>query len=731
MQGHSALAADELPVGAENLNQFAPQIDQRKLGKIEETDTLQLQLSASDKDNNNPVLKFSLLQGPSGLSLGDSGMISWSTDYSDAGDYMVVVAVSDGVKQSQKTLPLVVKNKNRAPQWQSNSLPSVAEGQLFEYRLNAQDPDKQVLGFSLKSAPRGMRIDDDMLIFSPNFKQAGEYTFTVVANDGEDKVPTTMTLMVQDVNRLPVFSSSPLLTIAEAETYRYRLRGDDEDGDKLSYRLLQGPAGMQLENDELLFEPSYEQAGSYTVELELNDGKASVPQSFQLQVMNANRPPVFQMPASESLLAQENEIWRLNILVSDADKDALQLSLLQAPVGLSIDGNQLSWLPDFSQAGEHEVVVQASDAEISVTLPLRIKVLNTNRLPNFDSAAPTAAKETELYDYQVVISDPDQTPLRLTLAQAPEGMQLQDKSLRWQPSYSQAGEHSVELALSDGEASVQQAFVITVANTNRAPIFSQPVSSVLEGEQYEYSIQFSDPDPEDQTVLQLSIIEKPQAMRFDDGRLSWQPDFFSAADYPVVLRVSDGELSTEQAFQLKVLNNNRLPRFTSTPITQAHESLAYEYTLSADDADKETLQYTLQQGPAGMRLDGDSLSWLPGYKQSGKQAVTLTVSDGIDEVEQSFFIEVSNANRAPNIDNISDQQLLLGERLSYQLQASDADGDKVQFKLIHAPEGVSLSKRGKLKYTAKQLLNEATVIVQVDDGELKQRRRFLLSVVAP
>ena len=132
-----------------------------------------------------------------------------------------------------------------------------------------------------------------------------------------------------------------------------------------------------------------------------------------------------------------------------------------------------------------------------------------------------------------------------------------------------------------------------------------------------------------------------------------------------------------------------------------------------------------------MRLDGDSVSWLPGYKQSGKQAVTLTVSDGIDEVEQSFFIEVSNANRAPNIDNISDQQLLLGERLSYQLQASDADGDKVQFKLIHAPEGVSLSKRGKLKYTAKQLLNEATVIVQVDDGELKQRRRFLLSVVAP
>ena len=63
------------------------------------------------------------------------------------------------------------------------------------------------------------------------------------------------------------------------------------------------------------------------------------------------------------------------------------------------------------------------------------------------------------------------------------------------PTNDNVGGHSVVLTVSDGTETVNQEFLITVENTNDAPVFtSTPVDSVLEDTEYSYQITSVDID---------------------------------------------------------------------------------------------------------------------------------------------------------------------------------------------------------------------------------------------
>ena len=85
---------------------------------------------------------------------------------------------------------------------------------------------------------------------------------------------------------------------------------------------------------------------------------------------------------------------------------------------------------------------------------------------------------------------------------------------------------------------------------------------------------------------------------------------------------------------------NTPPVITSTPVTAGTIGTAYTYTVTATDADGDTLTYAVT-GPTGMVIDsatGVISGWTPAAP--GTEAVTVTVSDGTDSVIQSFNITV-------------------------------------------------------------------------------------------
>ncbi|MGB9006546.1 MAG: putative Ig domain-containing protein, partial [Candidatus Aminicenantales bacterium] len=90
---------------------------------------------------------------------------------------------------------------------------------------------------------------------------------------------------------------------------------------------------------------------------------------------------------------------------------------------------------------------------------------------------------------------------------------------------------------------------------------------------------------------------------------------------------------------------NLPPRILSLPQTTVFRGIPFEYAVSADDPDGDSLDYSLSIHPAGMLIDPKTglITWLPAA--AGRYSVSLTVTDGQAAGFQWFEIEVKEAGR--------------------------------------------------------------------------------------
>jgi hypothetical protein len=94
-----------------------------------------------------------------------------------------------------------------------------------------------------------------------------------------------------------------------------------------------------------------------------------------------------------------------------------------------------------------------------------------------------------------------------------------------------------------------------------------------------------------------------------------------------------------------------------------------------------------------MTLDGTTgtILWQPTREQVGSHEVVLRVRDGHGGFAlQSFPIQVNSLNTAPSITSSPDLEAVTNLLYQYQIQAQDADGDAIAFRLDTAPTGVTL-----------------------------------------
>lgn len=692
-------------------------------------------ISVQDDDGDEVVI--SLLESPSGMQI-DHNKLSWKPGFDSAGSVDISIKVNETLTPEQAVIQrfaLQIENTNRLPLIEKMASQIVEEGAPLAFSLKATDPDQQWLRFAIVDPPLGVTLSEQgQLFWQPDFDQAGDYTLNFNVTDGEATVNSTLLVQVENVNRKPQITSVPMQKAVENSIYRYEITAFDADSTPLSYQLLQAPKGMLVEDQALVWQPDFEQAGQHQVVFQVSDGEAIAKQSFTIDVTNTNRLPEWKTPAAVDLNLTENAPWQLTLEASDPDQDVVRYQLFTQLKGLSLNKGQLFWQPNFDQAGEYDVTLLALDNEADTAITLNLNVENKNRSPRFTHQSNNKAKENEDYALRLSSTDPDTEDadsLVLTLIEGPEGMTILDETVSWLPSFDDAGSHLIKVALSDGQATVYFEDQIKVANTNRSPLFlSLPVSLGLEAEQYEYDVEVTDPDGQ---AVELTLKKGPKGLLLKEESLHWQPDYNASGEYEVELIATDESgASTLQRFTLSISNQNRLPVISSSPSKKGYESVHYQYEVAATDADKEALRYALITAPVGMIIDSlGVISWLPTYDQAGDHEVELIVDDGIDQVKQSYRLGIDNTNREPDFEAIPAQELTLGEALSLPLHAADIDGDPTQFQLIHAPDGMQILNEQLLWQPVNKDTGEHTVIISVSDGDLKVRRYFKIFVSAP
>jgi len=313
--------------------------------------------------------------------------------------------------------------------------------------------------------------------------------------------------------------------------------------------------------------------------------------------------------------------------------------------------------------------------------------------------------------------------------------------ITWTPTNTHIGVYAIKLYANDSfGAIINQSFTLNITPVNDAPnITSTPVTNATQDIAYYYDADVIDIDnlndaDYDDNSLAYSLTTNPSGMSINSttGEILWIPSNAQVGSNDVILQVSDGESSALQSFSIYTANVNDAPNITSTPVTSAIALTQYSYDTAANDIDGDLLIYSLIQKPSGMEINSSSgiITWTPLYSQEGIHNVTINVSDSRLSALQSFTINVTVTNNAPNITSSPTEIAYEDSLYTYQVNAADPNNDILIYNLTAKPEGMSInSTNGLIQWIpSSNSIGENSVIVSVSDGQLTDYQSFSIIV---
>jgi len=175
---------------------------------------------------------------------------------------------------------------------------------------------------------------------------------------------------------------------------------------------------------------------------------------------------------------------------------------------------------------------------------------------------------------------------------------------------------------------------------------------------------------------------------------------------------------------------NSAPDIASQPNQTANENTPWQYTAQATDNDADILTWSLTLKPEGMDIDGPTgqISWTPTHidyeddpwgEGQGKHLVGVRVRDGNGGADvQYFWLQVERANHNPEITFIADDETYEDSLYTYQVTATDADGDPLTYELTVFPAGMTIgSQTGLITWTPSAAdIGSHDITVRVQDN---------------
>ena len=195
--------------------------------------------------------------------------------------------------------------------------------------------------------------------------------------------------------------------------------------------------------------------------------------------------------------------------------------------------------------------------------------------------------------------------------------------------------------------------------------------------------------------------------------------------------IGTDKINTDSEFLTLIVNYippvNHAPVITSVPISQVNEGQSYSYDVQATDADSDTLTYSLTEKPVWLSINsatGLISGVAPLVSSNTNFDVTVKVSDGTDFDTQTYVLTVKNIpcphiNHDPVITSSPITSITEGNIYTYDVQATDSDGDDLTYSIIDAPGWLHInSNSGIISGTAPLVSSDTNfdVEVEVSDG---------------
>ncbi|MCI5227106.1 MAG: hypothetical protein D3918_10740, partial [Candidatus Electrothrix sp. AX2] len=252
-----------------------------------------------------------------------------------------------------------------------------------------------------------------------------------------------------------------------------------------------------------------------------------------------------------------------------------------------------------------------------------------NNPPIIYSTPIETGSTEQVYTYDADGHDPDKDTLVYSLMNAPAGMIIDAGSgvITWDNPT--PNEHAVTVQVDDKNGgTAQQSYTVFI---NGPPeITSTPGAEVVAGELYRYQITAEDPNND---TLRYELTSGPAGMSVDssNGLITWIPALEQIGSHQAAVSVHDGRGGIDtQTWTIEVLDPNHPPVITNAPPAYAGVGRLYQFTMTAEDPDGDSVSFSLSAAPAGMTIESDTgrINWTPAENQLGSHTLKVRVEDG-------------------------------------------------------------------------------------------------------
>ncbi len=603
---------------------------------------------------------------------------------------------------------------------------SYKETDKIALNVSAFDPDADALRIAY-SAPLNEKGE-----WQTTYGDAGVYTINVTVTDGTLSSSEEVVMLVNRKDEPPEITShrprSGMMSIREGKSLSFSASATDKNNDALEYVWAVDGKNTST-GPRFTYSTQYTDQGSHSIVLYINDGILTTTRTWEIQVRDVDLDALL-LSQYKDITILENEVVRVPL--PDAVFYGVQYTF-SSPLENGY------WKTNYNSSGLYKVVVHVFGKGYDGKKTFRIRVLNVDQKPVISPIPAQSIEEGKEISFAVLATDPDNDKVLLALNRPPEGASISNKIFRWTPSFDEVRRTGLtsgiarslhllskpvelEFVATSNNQSTTLSVPLTIFNTNRAPRIHPPASITLhEGDLFNFDVNATDPDNDPLDISYDSTLKRGSAVGFD-----------LAGSHALKVIASDGFLQDTAHIPITVENTNRAPTL-SLPPTKATENQSLMMELGGKDEDNDPLTYSLIDGPKGMQITGSILSWTPGFDvaSASKQVVfaTIQASDGLAETSANATIEVSNANRAPVLNEPSTQKLTAqrGMPITLKMNATDFDKDPLsytwRFGWFDSYTGGSSHAR---TFVAK---GQKTVTVTATDGQKSIKKKMLITVI--
>ena len=252
-------------------------------------------IPVTDLNKGQPLL-YSFLDAPKGMTINNTGQISWRPTKAQKGWNEVFVKVADAYSSDTYKFKVYA---NAPPLIVSQPDTMAIATEEYVYELSALDLNsEQQLTFRVFDAPPGVELTEGSIIrWTPTIDQINKRQFKVSVTDGYLSHVQVVDLFV---NARPEVTSEPKGVLLTDQEFHYELNYRDLNEDAVSYHQVMLPAGAEMDEAEGIIEwtPDAANEGENQFIIEVKDARGSTNlHEFTVHVFADPKTPLRQMGA--------------------------------------------------------------------------------------------------------------------------------------------------------------------------------------------------------------------------------------------------------------------------------------------------------------------------------------------------------------------------------------------------------------------------------------------------